>query len=42
MKRNHGNGGSCIKILLRDTNNAAVEGGATIEIKNAAILEVSL
>jgi len=32
MKRNHGNGGSCIKTLLRDMKNAAVEGGATMEM----------
>jgi hypothetical protein len=29
MKRNHGNGGSCIKTFLRGTKNAAVEDGAT-------------
>jgi len=27
MKRNNGDGGSYIKTLLRDTKNAAVEGG---------------
>jgi len=32
MKRNHGDGGSYIKALLRDTKNAAVEGGATREM----------
>jgi len=29
-ERNHGDGGSYIKTLLRDTKNAAVEGGATM------------
>ena len=28
MKRSHGYGGSYIKTLLRDTKNAALEGGA--------------
>jgi len=31
MKRNHDNGGSCIKTLSDDMNNAAVEDGATME-----------
>ena len=30
MKRNHGDGGSYIKTLLRDTKNATVEGDATM------------
>jgi len=30
MKRNHGDGGFYIKTLFRDTNNAPVEGGATM------------
>jgi hypothetical protein len=29
MKRSHGDGGSYIKTLLRDTKNAAVEGDVT-------------
>jgi hypothetical protein len=30
MKKNYGDGGSDVKILLRDMKNAAVEGGATM------------
>jgi hypothetical protein len=30
MERNHVDGGSDVKILLRDMKNAAVEGGATM------------
>jgi hypothetical protein len=32
MERSHGDDGSYIKSLLRDTKNAAVEGGATMGI----------
>ncbi len=32
MKRSHGDGGSYIKPLLRDTKNAALEGGALFQM----------